>query len=148
MRSALALLAMLLSAAACVVSVLDGDDAVAPYFLVTTVAGGGVALGLTDAAGTAGLIVARLVAILWLLSVFVIATLLVFERITCGCSQLLPVNPPNLYLGLPATAYHLVAAFGSAALIVVAAFGRRFRGRAPEATAPTAGSEDTDSSAP
>jgi hypothetical protein len=135
MRPVLALVAMLLSALAGVVSVLDGDFAVAPYFLVTTVAGGIVALGLTPGDGMVGLILARLLAILWLLSVFVIGTLLVFERITCGCSQQLPV-PPNLYLGLPATAYHLIATFGSTALIVIAAFGHSVRARAPAATVP------------
>lgn len=144
LRPLLALGASFLTAVAGVVAVIDGDAAIAPFFIVTTLLGGVVAWGLTGAGGALGRLAPKIITGAWVVAAIWIASLLVLFQITCGCSR----PPPGLeatYLGFTATVYHLVGTFGSTALIVVATFGRHADARRPDSPPPSPeGPADSD----
>jgi hypothetical protein len=123
MRSLLALVATGSTAVAALVSALDGGGPELAFFAALTAAGLVAAGALTPLAGAPGKVVAAMVAAAWTTAGVWIGVLLLMFQAACGCSR--PEPPAEAtYLGLTATTYHLLAMYGSNALIVVAAFGR------------------------
>ena len=122
-RSVLALGAAGLTAAATVISQLNGDSMELGFFAALTLAALVAAGALVPAAGDRGHLVAAMIAAAWKTGGVWIGVLLVQFVVACGCLR--PVEPPEAtYLGLTATTYHLVAMYAANALLLVAAFGR------------------------
>ncbi len=132
-RSVLCLLASALAAIAAVLSSLDGDLDLVPFFVGLTFAAGLLAWAVHPPMMGARRTFARLAAIAWVSAAIWIGGLLVMYQATCGCSRAAPTSPVQTYLGLPATAYHLAATYLGGALVVVAVFGLR-GGRASDET--------------
>ena len=118
----LALAASALAAVATVISSLDGDLDLVPFFVLLTFAGGLIAVLLHPPVGGSGRLAARVLALAWAGAAIWAGALLVWYQVACGCSSPPPV-PEATYLGIPASAFHFAAAFVGGALVVVAAFG-------------------------
>lgn len=123
-RSALAIGASVLAAAAAVVSSLDGDDFMIPFFVGLAVAGGIAAIAVREPYTHNRRVVAAGVSALWLGGAGIVGALLLWERALCACSYPPPMAEAT-YLGLTATAYHAAAVYLGGALVAVAAFSRR-----------------------
>jgi hypothetical protein len=123
MRSILGLAASALAGVAAIAAVADGDGTITPFFIgLTFVAGLEAWAAQSPFAGRRRLI-ARVIALAWLVAAIWIGALLLMFGVACGCSGP-PKPPPNLYLGLPGTVYHLLGLYGGLALILASAFGR------------------------
>ena len=120
MRAVVGLGASFLAGLAAVISSLDGDADLVPFFVLLTFLGGvvaGVAYPPLEGVRRA---VARAVAVLWAVAAIWVGVLL-FGFGGSGSSG--PVPPPAAtYAGLTATAYHLVGLYGGLVLVVLAAF--------------------------
>lgn len=112
-----------LSLIAAVVSRLDGDDDLVPFFAILTFVAVAMAWLVSNPAYR---VVLRALAIAWICAAIWVAVLLVMYQAACGCSSSPPL-PEATYLGLRATAYHLAATYVGLALVVVTAYGRRGR---------------------
>ena len=126
-RGLLGLTASALAGLAAVISSLDGDHDLVPFFVGLTFLGGVVAWAV---AAPADRRIAVGVALLWTLAaVWVGVLLLMFVTVWQGLSGP-PPGPVLTYLGLPATAYHLLGLYGGWALVLAATFsGRPSTGR-------------------
>lgn len=122
MRSILALAAAALAGMATVIASLDFDADIVPFFVGLTFFAGIQAWAAHPPFVGRRRILARGIALLWLVSAFWIGVLLVMYQAACGCSM--PVPPPTLYYaGLPATVYHLVGLYGGLLFVLISAFG-------------------------
>jgi hypothetical protein len=120
MRSILALAASALAAVAAIVADLDGG--VAPFFVGLTFFAGVEAWATQSPYTGPRRIVARAIAVVWLVAAVWIGVLLVMYQTACGCSS--PSPPPtNFYIGLPGVIYELVGLYGGLILILASAFG-------------------------
>lgn len=119
MRGLLALGAAALAGLAAVISSQDGDADLAPFFVGLTM------LGAIAAWGVAGVRprVFDTVLIVWSVAAIWVAVLLVGFA---GAASSPPPGPVNAYLGLPATAYHLLGLYGGLVLLLL----ERWRARA------------------
>lgn len=124
-RSTLAIAAATLAAAAAVVSILDHDDSMVPFFIGLTVLAGVGAWAMREPYGGQRRLLARGIGVLWLGAAGWIGALLLWQQALCGCSYLAPIVPEATYLGLSATAYHLAGVYLGGSLMAVAAFSRR-----------------------
>lgn len=124
-RAALPLVAAALAAIPLVLSRLDGDADLDPFFAILVVAALVIAVAVSRAptnpvACTTG----RLLVLVWLGAAAWAAFLLAMYQTACGCSMVDPSSRPPLptYLGLPATTFHLLATYGGGMLVALAAF--------------------------
>jgi len=124
MRSILGLTASVLAGLAAVVSSVDGDADLVPFFVGLTFLGGLEAWAAHDPFEGARRSVAAGAALLWGLAAAWVAVLLVMSVTVWQASSPAP-QPQATYLGLTATVYHVVGLFGGAALVLVSAFAPR-----------------------
>lgn len=131
-RSTLALVAAGLSAIAAVASAVAGEDDVIAFFLVMTAVAVVIAvLGARPWTGAARL-VARTLAVAWVVAAIWIGALLVWYQGSCACSSAVPVGPGPNVAGVPTTLFHLLATYLGGALVVVATFSGRLAARGDE----------------
>lgn len=123
MRSALGLAASALAGLAAVIASLDRDPYIVPFFVGLTFAGGVAAWAAHPPFEGARRRVAQGIALTWLVAAVWVGVLLVMY-VTVWQASTAPPTPTQTYLGLPATAYHLVGLYAGAALVLVLAFGR------------------------
>jgi hypothetical protein len=123
-RSSLAIGASVLAAIAAVISSLDGDDFMVPFFSGLAVLGAIGAWVVREPYTGSRRMVAAGMSTLWLGAAGVIGALLIWERAMCGCSSPPPMAEAT-YLGLTATVYHVAAVYLGGALMAVAAFSRQ-----------------------
>ena len=127
----LGLAASVLAGLAAVIASVDGDADIVPFFVGLTVLGGVEAWAAKTPAVGRQRLIARLVAVVWLVAAAWVGVLLVWYVASTGTSGPPPV-PEARYLGLTATAYHLIGLYGGAALVAWSAF----RPSAPKRMAP------------
>jgi hypothetical protein len=134
MRSVLGLVASALAGLAAIIASLDGDADIVPFFVALTF-GGGVGAWASNAPYVgARRRVAQGVAVAWLVAAAWVGVLLAWY-LSAG-SRTSP-SPEQVYLGVPATAYHLVGLYAGAVLMFLLAFGRAGRLDGPTIDAPT-----------
>jgi hypothetical protein len=121
MRTALALAASALAALGGVAAALS-DTTIVPFYLGLTFVGGVQAavtyppyLGRRRQA-------AQGLALLWLIAAVWVGVLLLLYNTAWG-DIVAPPGPTVLFLGLPATVFHLIGLYGGAALSLASAFG-------------------------
>lgn len=133
MRSVLALAASALGGLAAVLASLDGDADIAPFFVGLTFLGGVEAWATHPPFVGPRRMLARGVALLWLLAAIWIGVLLLMYITVWQASSSPPRGPEATYLGLTATVYHLLGLYGGLVLSCVSAFGPDgwFAGRSP-----------------
>jgi len=143
MRSALPIGASLLAGLAAVVASLDGDADIVPFFVGLTFIGGVAAWATHEPFEGPRRRVAGAVALVWLGAAAWVAVLLVMS-VTVMQAASPPPSPEDTYLGLAATAYHVIGLFGGAVLVLIGAFapdrwlrdlGRRTEPKAPSSSA-------------
>ena len=123
MRSALGLVASALAGLAGVIASLDGDADIVPFFFGLTFAGGVAAWAARPPFEGSRRLIARGVAMVWLVAAVWIGVLLVMS-VTVWQASSPPPTPEEAYLGIPATIYHLAGLYGGAVLMLLLAFGR------------------------
>lgn len=122
-RTFVAAVATALAAVAGVVSALDGDADLVPFFVGLTVAGSIGAWAVREPYGGDRRRLAQAIGGLWLIAASWIGALLIWQQVLCACSMPLPIREFT-YLGLTATVYHLAGVYLGGALMAVAAFSR------------------------
>ncbi|HUP54081.1 MAG TPA: hypothetical protein VM408_01135 [Methylomirabilota bacterium] len=121
-----AIAAAVLAAIPLTLSWLDGDADLDPFFAALVVVALVVAaIAERPTASRQIRLVGRFLALAWIGVAVWAAFLLVWYQTACGCSMVDPASlpPPATYLGLPATAFHLLATYGGGLLVAFAAFG-------------------------
>lgn len=106
-----------------VLSRLDGDGDLDPFFAALVVAAITVAILLSVAPSRpAARLISWLIVLAWFAAGVTIAFLLVMYQSACGCSSPDPSSfpPAPTYAGMPATAYHLLATYGGGFLVAAA----------------------------
>lgn len=129
MRGVPGLLAAALAGLATIVASQDGDADIVPFFVALTVAGGVHAWASTGSPTPRSRAVSRIVAGAWAVAAIWIGVLLIGYQAMCACSSP-PRAPEETYLGLTATAYHLVGLYGGLALVLFAEISARREGAA------------------
>ena len=127
MRSALGLAASALAGLAAVIASLDGDGDIVPFFVGLTFAGGVAAWAAHPPFAGPRARVAKAVALVWLgAAIWVGVLLAMYVTMFWQGSSTVPATPEpaQLYLGIPATVYHLAGLYGGAVLVLLLAFGR------------------------
>jgi hypothetical protein len=123
LRSALAIGASLIAGLAAVVSSLDGDTDLVPFFVGLTFLGGVGAWAVHEPYAGGRRNLARGIGVVWLGAAGWIGVLLLWWQAACGCSY--PPPPPEAsYLGLTATVFHVAGVYLGGAMMAVAAFSR------------------------
>lgn len=124
-RAVLPVVAAVLAAIPLVLSRLDGDADLDPFFAILVAAALVIAVAVSRPPTNAvAWTTARLLTLTWLGAAAAAAYLLVMFQTACGCSMVDPVGLPPLptYLGLPATAFHLLATYGGGLIVALAVF--------------------------
>lgn len=122
MRSGLGLVASALAGVAAIVASLDGDADIVPFFIGLTFAGGAVAWAARPPYEGGRRWLARGIGLAWLVAAVWVGGLLAMYQAMCACSY--PPRPAeDTYLGLTATAFHLVGLYGGLMAVLVGAFG-------------------------
>jgi membrane associated rhomboid family serine protease len=109
--------AAVLAGVAAIVANQDFDADIVPFFVALTVAGGVHAWATATPLFGGRRIVALSITAAWAVAGVWIGALLGMYQVACACSR----PPPTVeltYLGIPATAYHLIGLFGGLVLIV------------------------------
>ena len=119
MRGIPSLAAAVLAGVAAVVASQDGDGDIVPFFVALTVAGGIHAWAVADPTGRPHRFAAHTIAGAWTVAAVWIGVLLIGYQAACACIGPPPL-PEDTYLGLTATAYHLVGVYGGLALVLFA----------------------------
>lgn len=122
MRSLMGLAASALAGLAVVVSSLDGDAELVPFFVGLTFLGGLEAWAAHEPFEGTRRSVAAGAALLWALAASWVAVLLVMYVTVWQASSSPPQPPQALYVGLTATVYHVVGLFGGVVLVLISAF--------------------------
>ena len=122
-RSLLAIGASVLAAVAGLVSQLDGDSDIVPFFVAMTVLGATGAFAVREPYTDNRRVIGAMVATAWIAAAAIIGGLLLWHRALCACSMPEPTAEAT-YLGLTATVYHLTGVYLGGALMAVAAFSR------------------------
>ena len=122
MRSIFALAASALAGLAAVISSLDGDADLVPFFVALTFAGGVAAWAAHPPFQGARRRVAVVVAWGWLIAGAWVGVLLGLFQAWSSSSGPTP-GPEATYLGLTATIYHLLGMYGGLVFMTVAVFG-------------------------
>lgn len=110
-----------LSALAAAVSLLDGDLVELAFFALTALAASTQAWCVREPDNQSLMRVAKAIAVAWLGAAAWVGVLLSMYQ----ASSRPPTAPEAHYLGLTATAYHLLALYVGALLVTLAAFGPR-----------------------
>jgi len=133
MRSVLALAASALAGLAAVIASVDGDADIVPFFVGLTFLGGLEAWAAHPPFVGPRRMLARGVALLWLLAAIWTGVLLIMYITVWQASSSPPRGPERTYLGLTATAHHLLGLYGGLVLAITGAFGPDgwFAGRPP-----------------
>ncbi len=121
----LAVVAAVLAAIPLVLSRLDGDADLDPFFAILVVGALLVAaIATSTRRGRTAFLATRLIATAWIGAALVAAVLLGMYQAACGCSRPDPASLPPLStaLGLPATAFHVLATYGGGLLVAIVAF--------------------------
>jgi hypothetical protein len=124
MRGVLGLVASALAGLAAIIASLDGDGDIVPFFVGLTFAGGLAAWAAQPPFGGTRRRLAQVVALAWLVAACWVGLLLVMSVTVWQASSTAPSAPDATYLGLPATAYHLVGVYAGSVLVLLLAFGR------------------------
>ena len=111
-----------LSLIALIAAQADGDTDIVPFFVGLTVAAVAQVALVADPSVRWRRVGAWAIALLWLVAAVWIGGLLLMYQVQCGCSMPYPVEPERMYLGLTATAYHLVGLYGGLVLVSMAAW--------------------------
>jgi hypothetical protein len=119
MRSWFSLLALVLALAAVVVSYVDTDTVELAFFALVAFLAAIQAWLLREPSVDWRLLTAKGIAVGWVIAAVGIGILLQVYK----SASRTPSTPEETYLGLTATAFHLVAVYGGALLVVIAAFG-------------------------
>jgi hypothetical protein len=122
MRGALGLVASALAGLAAVIASLDGDGDIVPFFVGLTFAGGVAAWAAHPPFEGLRRRIARGVALVWLAAAVWVGVLLVMS-VTVWQASGPPPTPEQTYLGIPATAYHLLGLYAGCVLVLLLAFG-------------------------
>lgn len=122
-RSLLATGAGLLAAVAAVVSQLDADLDILPFFVGLTVLGAAGAFAVREPYAGNRRVFGTMIATAWIAAAAIIGGLLLWHQALCACSYPEPVAE-STYAGLTATVYHVAAVYLGGALMAVAAFSR------------------------
>jgi hypothetical protein len=120
-----AVVAAVLAAIPLVLSRLDGDADLDPFFAGLVVAALTVAaIAARPTASRQVRLVGRLIALAWIGVAIWAAVLLGMYQTACACSMPDPsgLPPVTTSIGLPATAFHLLATYGGGLLVAFAAF--------------------------
>jgi hypothetical protein len=117
MRSAFGLAASALAALAAIIASLDGDGDLVPFFVCLTFAGGLQAWATHPPFVGRRRVLARGIAVLWLVAAVWISLLLLIYLPTSAP----PPGQQASYLGLPATGYHVLGLYGGLVLILLSA---------------------------
>ncbi len=124
-RPALALIAAGLAAVPLLISRLDGDADLDPFFLILVVASLLVAALLARSpVGLPARYATKALAVTWIVAAAWAAALLVNFQLACACSRPDPASLPAAPLAGLATAFHVLATYGGGALVAIAAFAR------------------------
>ena len=123
--TALAVAAAVLAAIPLVISRLDGDADLDPYFAALVAAALAVGIAMRSAMDNpAAWLTARLVVVAWWGVALWAAFLLVYFETACGCSSPDPGSLPAPRVPTAvSTPSHLAAAYGGGILVALAAFG-------------------------
>ena len=121
-RGVPALGAAALAGLAAVISSLDGDPDYVPFFVALTFLGGLLAWAVSRPGGTGRRWITIAVAGTWSVAALWVGALLFMAGTVWQSSSSGPFpGPEATYLGLTATAYHLLGLYGGWVLVVVAA---------------------------
>jgi len=124
-RAALPVIAAVLAAIPLVLSRLDGDADLDPFFAILVVVALIVAVAVSRGPfSPVAWATGRLLALAWLGAAASAAFLLMMYQSACGCSMVDPSSLPPVatYVGLPATAFHLLATYGGGLFVALAVF--------------------------
>lgn len=121
MRSVLGLGASAVAGIAAVMASLDGDADIVPFFVGLTFLGVVEAWAARSPFAGRRRLIARSVALPWLLAAVWTGGLLLMYTASEGSRP--PSGPEATYLGLTATVYHLVGLYGGVVLVLGSAFG-------------------------
>jgi len=121
MRSILALAASALAALAAVISSLDGDADLVPFFVALTFAGGVAAWAVHPPYQGLRRRFAVVIAWAWLIAGAWVAVLLGLFQASPSSGPL--PGPEATYVGLTATIYHLLGLYGGLLLMMAGVFG-------------------------
>lgn len=124
-RAGLPVVAALLAAIPLLLSRVDGDADLDPFFALLVAAALVISIAVSRAPSSrVAWTTARVVALAWLGAAAWAAFLLAMYQTACGCSMPEPASQPPLptYGGLPATAFHLLATYGGGGLVALAVF--------------------------
>jgi len=121
MRSVLGVAASALAGLAAVVAA-EAEPSIVPFFIGLTFLGGVEAAAAYPPFEGQRRLVARGVALLWLLAAAWAGVLLLMS-ITVMQASSPPPTPELTFLGLPATVYHVAGLYGGVVLVVASAFG-------------------------
>ena len=125
MRSVLGLAASALAGLAAIIASLDDDGDIVPFFVGLTFLGGVAAWAAHPPFGGRRRLIAQGVALTWLIAATWVSALLLMFMTTWGggSSTVSPVPAPErVYLGLPATPYHLAGLYAGGVLVLILAF--------------------------
>ncbi len=111
MRTALALGAAVLSLVAALASALAGEDDMIVFFLVLAGVAVVIAALTTGPWTRPARLVARTLAVAWVVAAIWIGALLVWYQSLCACSSPAPIGPPPNVAGIPTTLFHLLATY-------------------------------------
>jgi hypothetical protein len=121
MRSLLGMAAAAMAGLAASVAT-DADRAIVPFFIGLAVLGGIEAAAAQPPFTGQRRLVARGAALLWILAAVWVGVLLLLYNTVWEHVGPPPVPEPT-YLGVGATAYHLIGLYGGVVLVLVSAFG-------------------------
>lgn len=132
----LGLAASFLAGIAALAATQTGNADYAPFFIGLCHLGGIEAWAARESRAGHPRMLARAIAIVWLVAATWVAVLLAWE-LTYYAGSRPPPEPGRTYLGIPVTAYYLVGLYGGAALVTLSAFRRAGRAPAANETAPS-----------
>ena len=121
-RGILGLAASALAGLAAVISSLDADPDLVPFFVGLMFLGGVIGWAVADPSAPGRRRIAIGAAMLWTVAAIWVGVLLLMSVTVWQGSSSPPPGPVLTYLGLPATVYHPVGLYGGWALVVVATF--------------------------
>jgi hypothetical protein len=122
MRSLLGLVGSALTGLAAVISSLDNDADLVPFFVGLMFLGGLEAWAAHPPFEGQRRLVARGASFVWLMAAAWVGVLLLMSVTVIQASSPFP-RPEATYLGLTATVYHAVGLWGGATFMLVSAFG-------------------------
>jgi hypothetical protein len=115
----LGVVALILAILGGIAAVLDANWAIAGYYPIAALVIALATIGLRGAAGSIGLVFARVLTAGLVFVNLVLFAMLAFSEVACGCSS--PMPPPVTPTWLLMRGLHMAGAYGAAALLGAAA---------------------------